>query len=147
MQLKKAQKHIIVIDDEYRIIEEYRHKTSPNTPKGPGDVFLKWLLQNLRNESHVEVVKITELSENIFEEFPDSELQDKFDSSDRKFIAVSHAHPDKPPILQATDCKWLDWWKILSNYEIQIRFLCPEDVCRFYTRKFPNGELPPLPGE
>ena len=40
------QQGVVVIDDAHRIVGEYRHKTSPNSPKGVGDVFLKWLLQN-----------------------------------------------------------------------------------------------------
>ena len=37
---------VVVIDDSWRIIREYQRDTSPNQPKGVGDVFLKWLLRN-----------------------------------------------------------------------------------------------------
>ena len=36
---------VVVIDDDYRILREYGHKTNASSPKGVGDVFLKWLLQ------------------------------------------------------------------------------------------------------
>lgn len=144
-QLLQAQKNITVVDDRFRIIEEYFHKTSPNQPKGTGDVFLKWLLQNSCNSSYVETVTITDNGEEGFKEFPDPSLQDLFDAPDRKFVAVANAHPDKPIILQAADCKWLDWWQRLADAQVQIKFVCPDDVCRFYTRKFPNKETPTLP--
>jgi len=147
LQLVEARKHVTVVDDGHRIIGEYLRKTKPNQPKGPGDSFLKWLLQNRMNTSCVEVVKITEYSEDVFEEFPDADLQNRFDPADRKFIAVAHAHPDKPVLLQAADCKWVDWWERLSNYGLHVKFLCKQDVARFYSRKFPERDMPSLPGE
>ena len=37
---------VIVIDDGFRILGEYMHKTSLNPPSGVGDKFLKWLLRH-----------------------------------------------------------------------------------------------------
>ena len=51
---------VVVIDDAYRILREYQNKTSPNQPKGVGDVFLKWLLQNAGNSKRVHRVALTE---------------------------------------------------------------------------------------
>jgi len=138
---------VVVLDDAYRILKEYLLKTSPNQPKGVGDVFLKWLQQNLANNTCVETVAITENLPDEFDEFPDAGLQQMFDPPDRKFVAVANAHDEKPPILQAADCKWLDWWQVLANNEIEVKFLCPNDVCRFYQNKFPRKPLPPLPSD
>jgi hypothetical protein len=136
---------VTVIDDGYRILREYGHKTRTHPPKGVGDVFLKWLLRNVGNPLRVEQVPLTELAENEFVEFPDATLQSSFDAPDRKFAAVAHAHADKPPIWQAADCKWLDWWSALHPKGVRVEFLCPEDVCGFYRNKFPNKMLPALP--
>lgn len=137
--LLKIQKHgVVVIDDGYRILSEYQNKTHPNQPKGSGDVFLKWLLRNMGNDTRVEQVHLTETDDEEFYEFPDQALQPNFDPSDRKFAAVAHAHADKPPIWQAVDCKWLDWWTALQKKGVTVEFLCPEDICRFYRQKFPN---------
>lgn len=136
----------IVIDDRYKIITEYLNKTRPNQPKGPGDIFLKWLLQNQSNANRVDVVTLTETADDTFVEFPDDHLAAAFDPPDRKFVAIACAHPDKPPILQATDCKWLNWWRRLLDYDVTVIFLCPDDVCRFYHNKFPNLACPPVPG-
>lgn len=136
---------ITVIDDRYRILQEYQNKTRIKPPKGVGDVFLKWLLRNAGNTRHVETVTITETAEDTFAEFPDPALQAVFDRPDRKFAAVAHAHADKPPIWQASDCKWLDWWPALHARGVVVHFLCHADVCRFYESKFPDRMLPALP--
>lgn len=139
------QSAIVVIDDGYRILGEYQHKTSLNPPKGVGDVFLKWLLRAAGNPARVERVPLTETAENCFSEFPDPALEPSFDAPDRKFAAVAHAHPDKPPIWQAADCKWLDWWPALRAKGVRVEFLCPDDACEFYLNKFPNKLRPALP--
>lgn len=136
---------VTVIDDGFRILGEYQHKTSLNPPRGVGDVFLKWLLRQAGNPARVELVSLTEMAENCFAEFPDPALEPLFDAPDRKFAAVANAHPDKPPILQAADCKWLDWWPALQNKGVGVEFLCPDDACGFYCKKFPKKPLPPLP--
>ncbi|OOY15867.1 hypothetical protein [Thioclava sp. DLFJ4-1] len=143
--LNQKKRGITVIDDCFHIILEYQKKTRPNQPKGIGDVFLKWLLQNQRNPAHVEQVTITEIEENRYSEFPSEELEAHFDPPDRKFAAVSNAHPQKPPILQAADCKWLDWWEKLAEHGIAVDFLCPSEARQFYAKKFPNNSQPSLP--
>ena len=138
---------ITVVDEGFRIFREYQNKTHPNQPKGVGDVFLLWLLKNKSNPRYVEQVSLTVTGTDSFEEFPCPELQPVFDAPDRKFVAVANAHPDKPPIWQAADCKWLDWWPELAKKGVRVDFLCPEDACRFYRRKFPNKPEPELPAK
>ena len=133
-----------IIDDDYRILREYQHKTSLNRPKGVGDKFLKWLLQH-SGTPRVEVIALNETAAEVFVEFPDAALETLFDVSDRKFAAVANAHPDKPPIWQAADCKWLDWWPALLAKGVRVDFLCSSDACRFYRNKFPEKPLPMLP--
>jgi hypothetical protein len=143
--LAMQQKGIAVIDDSYRILGEYQNKTSLTPPKGVGDVFLKWLLRQA-GTAQVEQVTLTETAENCFAEFPDPVLEPVFDAPDRKFAAVAHAHPDKPTIWQAADCKWLDWWPALRAKGVEVDFLCPTDACSFYGKKFPGKPVPKLPG-
>jgi hypothetical protein len=135
---------VVVIDDGYRILTEYHKKTSPNQPMGVGDVFLKWILQNHSNTSRVSKVTLTELAPNEFAEFPDCELASEFDPPDRKFVAVANAHADKPPIVQATDSKWVKWWPELAKHGIEVEFPCATDIAAFFAAKFP-GEEPTLP--
>lgn len=145
--MEMKERGITVIDDAHLILSEYQRKTNISRPKGVGDVFLKWLLRNVSNPQRVEQVAITDLGVNSFAEFPDADLQPEFDADDRKFAAVANAHPLKPVILQAADSKWLDWWPALQQRGIDVDFLCPEDACRFYQKKFPSKQIPALPGQ
>lgn len=135
----------IAIDDAHRILGEYQHKTSPTRAKGVGDIFLKWVLTKLADTTRVHQVSLTELAEDRFAEFPVASLEAAFDPPDRKFVAVSNAHPDKPSIWQAADCKWLDWWPELTARGVEVQFLCGDDVCRFYQKKYPAKPMPTLP--
>lgn len=135
---------VVVIDDGYRILGEYRKKTSLNPTRGVGDLFLKWLLQHSGTRS-VEQVSLRENGPDSFVEFPDAELEASFDPSDRVFAAVANAHIDKPEIWEAADCKWIDWWPALRAKSIEVKFLCPEDACRFYEKKFPLKDAPEFP--
>lgn len=136
---------VTVIDDGFRILGEYLHKTSPARPRGVGDAFLKWLLQNRRNPIRVREVALIETDADSFAEFPGADLQARFDPADRKFAAVAHAHPGGAAVWQAADCKWLDWWPALGAAGIRVEFLCPDDACRFYAAKFPDRPVPAVP--
>lgn len=135
----------IAIDDAFRIVGEYQKRTSPRQGAGAGDVFLKWVLNHLADDKRVHQVHLTEVSKNCFVEFPVAALEQTFDPPDRMFAAVAHAHPAKPPIWQAADCKWLDWWPDLQTQGIHVEFLCGDDVCRVYKKKFPKKSVPMLP--
>lgn len=135
----------VVIDDDYRVIGEYRNKLDIRRGKGVGTAFLKWLVQNQANIRRVARVTLTEMPNDHFAEFPMPELQSSFDPSDRKFPAVANAHRAKPSILQAVDSKWLRWWPDLATAGIQVEFVCPDDICRFFRTKFPEEAVPALP--
>lgn len=135
----------VVIDDMYRILNEYQKKTTPTKGKRPGDVFLMWLLRNHANTKHVEQVALTEIMPQVFDEFPDQALQPTFDPPDRVFLAAAGAHPKRPNVWQAADSKWLDWWVRLNKAGVTVEFLCEADVCRFYKKKFPHRAVPALP--
>lgn len=144
-KLLDAKSGVVVVDSEYRIFREYQNKTNVNNGSRMGDAFLKWLLQNQANPQRVHQVPLTETAQNVFAEFPDPVLQPSFDAPDRKFAAVANAHPNKPPVWQAADCKWLNWWPALHAKGVQVIFLCRKDVCVFYGNKFPNIPIPVLP--
>ncbi|MEB3338149.1 MAG: hypothetical protein VKJ46_11845 [Leptolyngbyaceae bacterium] len=115
----------LVLDNLWLIIGEYKKKVSPSGQPGVGDAFLKWVLTNRSNPQRCEQVSITQISENEFAEFPKSEALEKFDRSDRKFVAVALAHPHHPPITNAVDSDWRDFQDALAEYGVQIEFLCP----------------------
>lgn len=52
----------------------------------------------------------------------------RYDPSDRKFLAVAAAHPDRPPVLQALDSKWWGWRAALAPSDVTIHFVCLADI-------------------
>lgn len=125
----------VAIDDRYRILSEYQNKTLPKVGNRAGDAFVKWLLRNNANRSRCDQLVLVEHSERGFESFPDDDRLASFDPPDRKFVAVAAAHPDKPPIAQAADSKWLGWAPALRDHGIEVEFLCRKDIQSFGDKK------------
>ncbi|WP_163999132.1 hypothetical protein [Pyxidicoccus caerfyrddinensis] len=127
----------LVLDEHWLIINEYKNKLSPTGQPGIGDRFLKWVLTNRANTKHVSMVRLTPRKEDPrdFDEFPRDEALSSFDPMDRKFVAVSCAHPLRPVILQATDSKWWGLRKALHTSGVQVQFLCPKDIEEIHERK------------
>ena len=128
IRLERVQaKEQVVLDDGSLILDEYHNKLSPYRSPTYGSTFLKWLLQVQGDIRHVSWVKITPMNaeKTKFNEFPvDTALEAAFDPADRKFVATANAHPDKPPILEAADSKWLGWEDQLKKHGVRVEFLC-----------------------
>jgi len=121
----------LVLDDDWRILDEYMRNLH-SRGDDIGDRFLAWTLQYRTNPKRCELVPITPVYglENEFREFPDDPALEVFDPDDRKFVAVALAHPDKPPILQATDTQWWDFRDALRRNGVTVEFICEDDIQR-----------------
>ncbi len=125
----------LVLDDGDEIFDEYRQQLSMSGQPGMGDSFMKWVHNHRHSLPDRQRVQITK-NEDSYDEFPDHGGLTQFDKSDRKFIAVSNAHPAKPPVLQAADSKWWGWKDALQDVGITVRFLCSDYVESKYQEKF-----------
>jgi hypothetical protein len=139
-RLEKARSsESVVVDRQNLILDEYHHKLDPNRrPPGPGDAFLRHLLQNMGNTRHVATIDLTAINQEKtdFSEFPDDQtLRNTFDPADRMFVAASNAHSNKPPIVQSADSKWFDWELLLNGHGIHLEILCREKLKTIYVRK------------
>ena len=128
------QQETSVVDDGWRILNEYKKYVNLETRKGIGDLFVKTLLQNLmRRPAICTMVRINPLdgSETDFDEFPNTEALNDFDVADRKFIAVAIAyerdHDKKATILQALDRKWEPFRKAFEQEGVRVEFLCSSE--------------------
>ena len=123
----------LVLDDDWRILDEYMRNLH-SRGDDIGDRFLAWSLRYRTNPERCELVSITPVEglENEFEEFPVDPALKAFDRDDRKFIAVALAHPEKPPILQATDTQWWDFRDALSRNGVTVEFICEDDIQRLH---------------
>ena len=131
----------VVVDNERRILEEYERNADPNTQKGIGDIFVKTLLQNLRNPEICTMVHITPLdgNETDFEEFPNDNALSDFDPDDRKFIAVAvaykNAYQQKAVLLQAVDSQWYGLHAALVKNGLEVEFICEAYIRYLYERR------------
>lgn len=99
-----------------------------------GDSFMKWVHDHRWSLLDSQRVEITKNNES-YNEFPAHDGLNNFDNSDRKFVAVSNAHSDKPTILQATDSKWWGWKDALSECGITVQFMCERYIESKYQEK------------
>lgn len=120
-----------VVDDRWRILNEYKRNANVVRQKGVGDGFVKRLLQNWRYPDICTMVKITPLAGNgtDFTEFPnDDEKLEDFHKNDRKFIAVALAYQQDegeiPTILLAIDRGWLQFTNALVSHGINVDIIC-----------------------
>lgn len=114
----------LALDNKQLIFDEYKKYLNMKGQPGVGDAFMRWILVNLATGRCVFVSIAPNQEQTGFDEFPADERLTDFDPSDRKFIAVAIAHPEKPPILQAVDLKWANFKEAFSDYGIRIEFLC-----------------------
>ena len=119
----------LALDRERRIIDEYQ-RLEQTGPYSIGYQFYKWVEMNWSNPERCDLVSIKPVDglEINFEEFPDDPALEKFDSDDRKFIAVACAHPQKLPILQAVDEKWRDFLDALHQNGVTVEYLCEDEI-------------------
>lgn len=125
----------IYIDNGWRIIGEYLDNLDTTGQPGAGNAFLKWLLQNMSNPKKCTQVPIKENHENGFMEFPVDQRLVHFDLSDRKFVAVSNGHSEKPPILEGFDSKWWGYKDVLEELGIIVHFICEKEIEKKYHEK------------
>lgn len=124
----------LILDAGGEIYCEYMGQLALSGQPGIGDLFMKWVHDNQWSLDASQRVPITRNGDS-YDEFPPHGGLENFDKSDRKFVAVSNAHSDKPPILQATDSKWWGWKEALAECDIEVAFLCPEYVEAKYAIK------------
>jgi hypothetical protein len=126
----------LFVDNAGTIVAEYRNNLAAFGDPRPGNVFLKWLLTNEWNPARITRVTVTPTDDDQgFEELPVAPDGVRYDPSDRVFLAVSAAHPEHPPVLQALDSKWWGWREALTNAGVPIHFVCPDEIARKYEEK------------
>lgn len=100
-----------------------------------GKLFFRWLYQyyaTILPQDHIELQK----DENgQYINYPYDDDTKEFDESDKKFVALSNAHPEKPPIIEAADGKWLGYEDAFAKYGIHIEFLDRDYAQKMYEQK------------
>jgi len=128
-------RQILVIDEDYFILEEYLREIKTTGPPDYANLFLKWIFNNQANPHRVKKVKIKQIRENEFEEIPDPLNNLGIDPSDLKFIAAAIANNGKAQIAEASDSKWIGWERKLTKHRIKTYFLCKQELNKIFKRK------------
>jgi hypothetical protein len=118
----------LVLDQNGHIFAEYIRYLSLAGEPGMGDVFMRWVNDHQHNESFCTLIPLTISSGGEILEFPNRESLSGFDPSDKKFVAVAAAHPEKPPIQAAVDRGWVRYREALAEAEVRVELLCPKDI-------------------
>jgi hypothetical protein len=126
--LRAARRQLILLDESYLILAEYRRNLAGSGQPGLGDAFFKWLWNNQANPDHCRLVAITPVGGSAFDyiEFPNDSDLVGFDQNDRKFAAVALASNMSPTILNASDRDWWNFRECLARNGVKVKFLCPE---------------------
>ncbi len=124
-----------MLDHDWHILGEYQKNLNPKGPNTPGNEFVRWLHQAHQRIAWVTITP-TDAEQTKFKEFPpDAALESAFDPADRKFVAAANAHPEKPPILESADSKWLGWEGQLKKHCIKLEVLCRGKLAAIRERK------------
>jgi hypothetical protein len=124
----------LALDAEDEIFDEYRRQLDLKGQPGVGDQFVKWVHDKRWTFPESDRVRLTK-TDGTYEQFPTHEELADLDPSDRKFVAVADAHPDRPPILEAADSKWWGWREALAEAGTRVQFLCSDYVRLTYRKK------------
>lgn len=125
----------VVLDYRREILSEYERNLRGVRQPQAGFQFWKWLVNTKANSDHCVWITTATHATRGYEEFPAHDGLKEFDPADRKFVAVANAHPAKPPIVQATDSKWVGWRKALAECGIQVEFVCRDEIEEKYEKK------------
>lgn len=123
-----ARNATVIVDDGYRMFEQYRQYCSHAGQPGVGDAFFKWLWDYQGMPATCMQVAVSRIGPEPtdFAEFPQDQRLAQFDPADRVFVAVAIASGVKPPILNASDTDWWNARTALAENGIEVQFLCPE---------------------
>lgn len=120
---------LVVIDRAWLLLGEYSKKIDTRK-QSVAVAFLKWLMQGSAGDARVSTVVLTPVNaaKTDFAEYPAHPGLDGFDPSDRKFVAVAHAHQPRATILNAVDTDWLAIRAPLAALGVGMESVCPEEL-------------------
>ena len=112
----------VAIDDKDAILREYVGKIRRAGGHEVGDKFFIHVINNQYGDTLVQRIPVTPIDDDRrgYEELP----VNKFDWSDRKFLAV--AVVANAVVLNATDSDWHEHVALMDELEVEVEQLCPQ---------------------
>jgi hypothetical protein len=114
----------LALDDGGEILAEYLHERDFSGQPGVGDEFFRWAFDNQYTSCHR--ILLTPHEARVYQEFPDTPGLEKFDPSDRKWIATALGCDPTATIYNAVDSDYAEVAQALADAAIPITELCPD---------------------
>lgn len=120
-------RHIVLLDEDGEIQDEYQRHLQPSGQPGVGDQFYRIIIQSSpQRVSRVRLPK--DLTTGEYVDFPQQKSLASFDVSDRKFAALGIRY--NAPVYNATDSDWWIFFDALTNNGLTIEFVCGKAAAR-----------------
>ncbi|MFN8719841.1 MAG: hypothetical protein ACK5YI_03345 [Rhodospirillales bacterium] len=116
------------VDEESRVVEEYRRHLSPSGQPGVGDRFYQKVLNDWR---FAERCALPVCDDGEYVDLPRSLADARFDPSDRKFAAL--ARRCRAPVANAVDSDWIEHGALLEAEGIRVEHLCGCDPAAWFS--------------
>jgi len=119
---------ILIIDSAGGVLENYRAYLQHRGQPGVGDAFYKHVIDHQFNRTKVRRILITKNAQGEFEDFPTDPALATFDPSDRLYVALAVAAPEKPRILNAVDSDYSEHQTALEGVGVHVYEVCPQCI-------------------
>jgi hypothetical protein len=119
---------ILIIDSEGEVLENYRAYLQHKGQPGVGDAFYKHVIDHQFNRKKVRRILIAKNAQHEFEDFPADPALATFDPSDRVYVALAVAAPEKPHILNAVDSDYSEHKTALEGVGVHVYEVCPQCI-------------------
>jgi hypothetical protein len=118
----------LIVDDDGEVLENYRRHLHHRGQPGVGDAFFKHIVDNQFNLTKVRRISIQRNADNEFDNFPADPGLATFDVSDRIYVALALAAPQKPQISNAVDSDYAEHKASLERVGVRVREICPQCI-------------------
>jgi hypothetical protein len=118
----------VLVDDDNRVVEEYRRHLNPSGQPGVGDRFYQRVLNDWR---FAERRALPVGDDGEYVDLPRSLVDAGFDPSDRKFAAL--ARRCLAPVANAVDSDWIAHGALLEAEGVRVEHLCGCDPATWFS--------------
>jgi hypothetical protein len=111
---------MVMLDDSGEVVAEYRNHLSPSGQPGVGDRFYYEILNS--HPDRVVRIALARRDDGQYKAVPQHLIDEGFDPSDRKFIALALAAC--ATVANATDSDWIEHKIALDQARVRVNNLC-----------------------
>jgi hypothetical protein len=119
---------ILIIDTAGEVVNKYRRHLRPRGQPGVGDAFFRHIINHQFDRRKVRRISLARNAQAEFEAFPVDTALATFDPSDRIYVALAVAAPERPSILNAVDSDYAEHKAALEGVGVYVYEICPQCI-------------------